>query len=221
MPELTQTARTRLKRAHMRGSYDRDTINAILDAALICHVGFSHKGQPAVIPTACWREGDHFYVHGSSKNRLAIACRDGADCCIVATHLDGLVFGRSAMHHSMNYRSVVLYGQPEEITDPDHKMRSLERFINKFAPGRWTEVREPNVQELKATAVLRVPIDEASAKMRTGGPLDDEADMALPVWAGVVPLDLTAGQPIGDPLQPADRPIPEYTRHFAANTRKD
>ena len=217
MNDRAPTERTRVRRLHERGAYDRETINAIIDEALICHVAFDYDGEPSIIPTACWREGDHVYIHGSSKSRMLTALRDGAPCSIAVTHLDGLVLARSAFHHSMNFRSVVLYGHAQEVTDPDRKMLSLERFVEKIAPGRWDEIRGPDPQEFKATLVLSMPIDEASAKIRTGPPVDDEPDMALPVWAGVVPLEMVGRAPIGDPQQPADRPVPDHANRLVEN----
>ena len=214
MTEITKTERTRVKRAPDRGAYDRETIEQILDEALIAHVGFEHKGAPAMIPTAHWRMGERVYIHGSSKNRMLLALKRGAPCCLCVTLLDGLVLARSTFHHSMNYRSVIIYGQAEEVTDGDLKMAALEAFSERLAPGRWAEVRGPNRQEFKATMVLSLPITEASAKVRAGPPIDDEPDYALPVWAGVVPIRLTAGEPVPDPKLPGETAIPGHARHL-------
>ncbi len=214
MTEITKTERTRVKRAPDRGSYERQTIEQILDQALIAHVGFEHKGAPAMIPTAHWRMGERVYIHGSSKSRMLLALKRGAPCCLCVTLLDGLVLARSAFHHSMNYRSVVIYGQAEEVTDGDLKMAALEAFSERLAPGRWAEVRGPNRQEFKATMVLSLPITEASAKVRAGPPIDDEPDYALPVWAGVIPIRLTAGEPVPDPKLPGETAIPGHARHL-------
>ncbi len=214
MTEITKTERTRVKRLPGRGAYDRDTIEQILDEALIAHVGFEHEGAPAMIPTAHWRMGERVYIHGSSKNRMLLSLKDGVSCCLCVTLLDGLVLARSTFHHSMNYRSVIIYGQAEEVTDPDHKLAALEAFSERLAPGRWAEVRGPNRQELKATRVLSLPITEASAKVRSGPPIDDEPDYALPVWAGVVPIRLTVGEPVPDPRLPGEIAIPGHARHL-------
>ncbi|MHA1537770.1 MAG: pyridoxamine 5'-phosphate oxidase family protein [Alphaproteobacteria bacterium] len=214
MSEITRTERTRVKRLHERGSYERETIHQIIDEALIAHVGFEHQGAPAMIPTAHWRTGETIYIHGSSKNRMILALRKGAPCCLCVTLLDGLVLARSTFHHSMNYRSVILYGKFEAVTERDHKMASLEAFTEKLAPGRWLEARGPNEQEMKATTVLSMPIAEASAKIRTGPPSDDEPDYALPIWAGVVPLRLAAGEPVPDPKMPAGRDVPDHAFHL-------
>ena len=214
MTQIRKTERTRVKRLTSRGSYDRETIEQILDEALIAHVGFEHDGAPAMIPTAHWRMDERIYIHGSSKNRTLLALKDSAQCCLCVTLLDGLVLARSTFHHSMNYRSVVIYGQAEEVTDPDRKIAALEAFSERLAPGRWSEVRGPTRQELKATIVLSLPIAETSAKIRSGPPIDDEPDYALPVWAGVVPLRLAAGEPVPDPRLPGDIAIPDHARHL-------
>ena len=214
MTAIKQTDRTRVKRVPERGQYDRATINAILDEALIAHVAFEHDGAPAIIPTAFWRHGDDVLIHGSSKSRMLLALRDGAPCCICVTLLDGLVLARSAFHHSMNYRSVVIYGAMHAVTDPDQKLAALEGFTERIAPGRWPEIRGPNAQEFKATMVLSMPIDEASAKVRVGPPKDDEPDYELPVWAGVVPIRLVAGEPEIDPAMKHAAEVPEHASHF-------
>lgn len=212
MPDLAVSNRTRLKRLHERGKFDTETLYAILDDGFLCHVSFAMDGQPFCIPTGYWREGDHFYIHGSTASRTIKALKDGAEACIVVTLVDGLVMARSAMHHSVNYRSVVLFGQAEEVDDPDYKLASLKAFVERIAPGRWDEIRGPNPQELKATTVLRFPITEASAKIRTGPPVDDDEDYALPVWAGVVPFTYAMGAPEADPKLPGDTPVPGHIR---------
>ena len=214
MTELKITARTKIKRIPDRGSHDRDAINAILDEALIAHVAFTKDGDPAVLPTAHWRVGDTLYIHGHSKNAMLSAVRGGAPLCVCVTLLDGLVLARSAFHHSINYRSVVIFGQALEVTDTDEKMAALKTFTDKVAPGRWAEIRGPDKQEMKATMVLAIPIEEASAKIRTGPPKDDEPDYALPVWAGVVPIRHVAGSPETDPDMKMETPVPEYVGHF-------
>ena len=200
---MTQTPRTRVKRLPDRGRYDRGTIDAILDEALICHVGFAVDGQPYVIPTGFARVDDVLYIHGSAASRMLRELTKGIDVCVTVTLLDGLVLARSAFHHSMNYRSVVLLGKAELVTDEAEKNAALEALTEHFIPGRWNDVRLPTDLELKATSVLKLPIDEASAKIRTGPPKDDEADYELNVWAGVIPLSISAGTPVSDEkLQP-------------------
>lgn len=208
--------RSRIKRVPDRGHYDAATIHAILDAAWLCHVAFVHDGAPVVIPTACWREGDHLYIHGSTKSRMAMALAEGVPACVAVTLLDGLVLARSAFHHSMNYRSVVAYGRFEKLDD-SAKIAALETFTEHLAPGRWAEIRGPNTQEAKGTMVLRMPLGEASAKIRRGPPKDDAEDMALPVWAGVLPLLHGFGAPEADPQLAAGTPLPPY---LTASTRR-
>jgi len=193
-----KTPRTKLRRLPKRGAHDRPTIDAILDEALISHVGFVHDGRPAVIPTLHARLGDEVVIHGSAASRMLRALATGIDVCLTATLIDGLVLARSAFHHSVNYRSVVLYGQAHLISEPAEKEQALEAFTERMLPGRWADVRWPTRKELKATTVLKLPIDEGSAKVRTGPPIDDEEDYALDVWAGVVPLSLVRGEPVPD-----------------------
>lgn len=192
------TERTKVKRLPARGSYDRETIYAILDDAFICHVGFAVDGQPYVIPTGYARIGDHLYIHGSSASRMLRTLSEGVDVCVTVTLVDGLVLARSAFHHSINYRSVVVLGKAELVEDREEKERALEAFTEHIIPGRWSEVRWPNELELKATSVLKLRIEEASAKIRTGDPKDDEEDYAMNVWAGVLPISQTVGKPIPD-----------------------
>src|SRR4051812_22349241 len=181
-----QTERTTVKRLSERGNYDAATVHAILDEALICHVAFSVDGKPVVIPTIHTRIGDTLYFHGSAASRMLRSLREGVEACVCATLLDGLVLARSAFHHSMNYRSAVVFGTAREVTDPAEKLRALDALVEHVARGRSAEVRPPNERELKQTLVLALPIAEASAKIRTGPPVDDEEDYALPVWAGVL-----------------------------------
>ena len=212
---LTPTERTRLRRRPTRGSYDRAVVDAILDEALVCHVGFVHEGQPFVLPTTYARVGASLYIHGAAASRMLRAVRGGVPVCITVTLLDGLVLARSAFHHSMNYRSVVILGVATEVTDEAEKRAALEAVVEHAFPGRWRQVREPSPVELKATMVLRLPIVEASAKVRTGGPLDDAADLAWPCWAGHVPLRLTALDPIADGTPSANAawpPPPAYAQ---------
>lgn len=198
MTEIAATERTRVRRLANRASYDLETIHSILDEALICHVGFAVEGMPVVIPTIHWREGNQLYFHGSVASRMLRNLRDGVDACVTVTLLDGLVLARSAFHHSMNYRSVVVFGKAREVSDREEKLRALTALVEHVVPGRSPIVRAPNESELRQTLVLALPIEEASAKIRSGGPVDDEEDYALPVWAGVVPLTLVKGEPVED-----------------------
>lgn len=188
-----------------RGVHDREAIHAILDEAMIAHVGFAAEGQPYVIPTLHARVGEEVYFHGSAASRTIRALAAGAPACLTVTLLDGLVLARSAVHHSVNYRSVVVLGAARAIEDLSECMAAIEAFTERLIPGRWQEARPPTVKELKAISVLALPLEEASAKVRTGPPLDDEEDYALDVWAGVVPLSLSAEEPVPDPLLPARR----------------
>jgi nitroimidazol reductase NimA-like FMN-containing flavoprotein (pyridoxamine 5'-phosphate oxidase superfamily) len=193
-----QTPRTTVRRLADRGVYDREAIYAILDEALICHVGFVVEGQPVVIPTIHVRVGDTLYFHGSAASRMLRSLRAGIEACVTVTLLDGLVLARSAFHHSMNYRSVVVLGKGREVADRDEKLRALDALVEHVVPGRAAVVRAPNEMEIRQTLVIALPLAEASAKVRTGPPLDDEADYALDVWAGVVPITLMKGEPIPD-----------------------
>jgi len=204
-----KTQRTKLRRAPQRGAHDRATIDAILDEALIAHVAWVQDGRPAVIPTLLARDGDDVLIHGSSASRAIRALRAGLEACVEVTLIDGLVLARSAFHHSINYRSVILYGTLEEAPD---KERALEIFTEKLIPGRWEHVRWPNQKELKGTAALKLRIDEGSAKIRTGPPVDDDEDYELDAWAGVVPLTLTAQAPVPDPLLREGIGTPEHVR---------
>ncbi len=205
--EINQTEKTRLKRMPKRGDFDRETINSILDEAFICHVGFIANGHPFVIPTAYGRVGDDLFIHGSAASRMMQSLADGIDVCVTVTLIDGLVLARSAFHHSINYRSIVIMGNAEIVTGDEEKTKALEAFTEHLIPGRWDDVRKPTAAELKATTVLRLPITEASAKIRTGDPIDDEEDYSIPVWAGVLPLAIKAGEPIDDArLDPSIEP---------------
>ena len=210
----TKTERTRVKRVPDRGHYDRETIYAILDEAFICHVGYVVDGQPYVIPTGFARIGDDLYIHGSSASRMLRNLSQGVDVCVTVTLIDGLVLARSAFHHSINYRSVVVLGKAELVEDAEEKNNALEAFTEHVVPGRWAEVRWPSELELKATSVLKLPIDEASAKIRTGDPKDDEEDYAMDVWAGVLPLSIEPGDPAPDTLLKDGIPVPAYVRDY-------
>ena len=198
-PFIGPTERTTLKRLAKRGSHERATIEAILDEALTCHVGFVVEGQPYVIPTIHGRIGDRLYLHGSAANRMLKTMADGIPACVTVSLIDGLVMARSAFHHSMNYRSVVVLGTAHPVTDPKEKWDALHAIVEHVARGRWAEVREPSDKEMKATLVLGMSLEEASAKIRSGPPIDDEEDYLLGCWAGVVPLRLAALDPIAEP----------------------
>jgi nitroimidazol reductase NimA-like FMN-containing flavoprotein (pyridoxamine 5'-phosphate oxidase superfamily) len=207
------TSKTTVKRHPERGAYDRGTIDAILDEALICHVGFALDGQPFVIPTIHARDGDVLYVHGSPGSRLLRNLKTGVDVCVTVTLLDGLVLARSVYNHSMNYRSVVVLGKAREVTDRDEKLQAMERIVEHVVPRRWADARRPNEAEIKATTILALPLDEASAKVRTGPPTDDEDDLAVAVWAGVIPLQLTPGTPVPD--NGVNQALPRYAQDYA------
>src|SRR5256885_14104710 len=208
MEQLSETQRTTLKRLPKRGSHERDVINQILDEGFICHIGFAIDGQPFVIPTGYARAGDKLLIHGSQASRMLRALKEGIDACVTVMLIDGLVLARSAFHHSMNYRSVVIFGRAELVEDREEKLAALFALSEHMIPGRWKDVREPSEEELQQTTVLSLPIEEGSAKIRTGPPLDDEEDYALPVWAGVIPLKVFAETPISDPRLPANTGIP-------------
>lgn len=188
MAQYTQTERTRLRRVAKRACYDTDSVNAIIDEAMICHLATTANGQPLLQPTIHWRHGNQLYVHGSSKNGLFKALLAGSEACIGISLVDGIVFARSAFHHSLNFRSVVIYSHARLVDDADEKAHALDLLLEKFRPGRSREARAANETELKATSVLAFKLDELSAKIRTGGPVDEAEDMALPVWAGVQPI---------------------------------
>jgi nitroimidazol reductase NimA-like FMN-containing flavoprotein (pyridoxamine 5'-phosphate oxidase superfamily) len=206
------TARTTVKRHPERGDYDRDVIDAILDEALICHLGFLVDGQPFVIPTIHARDGDVLYIHGSPGSRMLRTARAGVDICVTATLLDGLVLARSVYNHSMNYRSVVVLGRAHEVTDLDEKLRAMQCVVEHVVQGRWNDARQPNEGEIKGTTILALPLDEASAKIRSGPPVDDEDDLALPVWAGVIPLRLEPSEPTA--ADGVDGPPPPYATAY-------
>ena len=212
MEEFERTERSTLVRKRERASYDRETVYAILDEALVCHVGIVVDGGPVVLPTAHWRDGAHLYIHGSRVAGLLQAVRDGAEMCIAVTLLDGLVLARSGFHHSMNYRSAVVFGRAEAVQGRADKCAAMRAFMERIAPGRWDELRPPTDKELDATLVLALALEEASAKVRTGPPSDDAADYALPVWAGVLPVMQTLGTPVPDPRLAPGIKEPAYLR---------
>lgn len=196
--EESPSARTRVRRRGERARYDRGSIATIVGEALVCHVAFNDGLGVHCIPTACWYAHGHLYVHGSNGSRMVQALLEG-EACATVTHIDGLVLARSAFHHSMNYRSVVAYGRFEKVDDPEEKLSAFADFIEALAPGRWPQIRQPDRKELAATTVLRLPLNEAAAKVRDWGVKDDASDLTVPVWAGVVPLRLTARMPVPDP----------------------
>ena len=211
---LTRTDRTTLRRLPKRGSHDRAVVNAILDEGLVCHVGFAVGGQPYVIPTTYGRVGDQLYIHGSAASRMLKEMAGGIPVCVTVTHLDGLVLARSAFHHSMNYRSAVLLGVAEPVTSDEERWTALRAIVDHVVPGRWDETRAPNENEMRATLVLRLAIDEASAKVRTGPPVDDEADYALPCWAGELPLRMATLPPVADPRLAPGIPLPAHVAGY-------
>jgi uncharacterized protein len=214
MSQFVPTERTTLQRRPTRGSYDRPTVEAILDEGLYCHVGFVVDAQPYVIPTIHARIADRLYIHGSSASRMLRTLKKGVPMCVTVTLLDGLVLARSAFHHSMNYRSVVVLGTAQEVADLAEKNEALKAIVEHVAPQRWNDVRWPTSQELKATSVLRFPLEEVSAKIRTGPPIDDEEDYQLACWAGELPLRLTPQALIPDPRLPRATPPPAYLREY-------
>ncbi len=212
---MTQ-ARTKVRRVPKRAVYDREVVEAILDEALVCHLGLIDRaGFPVVIPTLQARVGSHVYVHGSTASRTQRALASGVQVCLTATLLDGLVLARSAFHHSVNYRSVMLFGEAEQIQAAQEKSQALEAFVEKLMPGRWPDVRHPSEQELRGTSVLRIPLDEISAKVRTGPPVEEEADYALPVWAGEIGLRLEPSKPLPDPRLIDGVELPGYVSDWS------
>ena len=198
MKELTRTARTKIRRLPQRAHYDRETLNAILDAGFVCHIGYVIERQPYVTPTAYWREGDAVYWHGSSKSRMLLALEKNPQVCLTVTHFDGLVVARSGFHMSVNYRTAMLFGKPYKLSDPAEKEAKMEQFVERVYPGHWKNLRPVNKQELKAMSVFGLHIDEAVAKVRSGGPINEPEDYRLPIWAGVVPVRQVLGEPADD-----------------------
>ncbi len=205
--------RTRLRRLYERGAYDQESVYGLLDVLPLAHVGYVLDGAPVVTPTFQWREGDHVYWHGSSASRM-LRTSEGAEVCLTASVLDGFVLARSGFHHSVNYRSVTLFGTARKVEDADAKEARLKAFVDGLFPGRWEMLRAMTAQELKATTILSMPIDEASAKVRTGGPVDDEEDYALPVWAGVIPLAPQVMPLEADPRNLDGVEVPEHVSGF-------
>jgi len=205
--------RTRVVREPQRAVYDRDAVNRILDEGLVCHIGFVADGQPYVIPTSYGRDGDVLYIHGSVASRMLRSLEQGIPVCVTVTLLDGLVLARSVFNHSMNYRSVVILGTATPVDDPGEKIAALRAISEHILPHRWDDARQPNEKELKGTSVLKIPIQEFSAKVRVGPPVDDEQDYSFPTWAGVIPLEMKAGAPIAD--ERCQRELPEYLRNHS------
>jgi nitroimidazol reductase NimA-like FMN-containing flavoprotein (pyridoxamine 5'-phosphate oxidase superfamily) len=210
--ELAKTQRTRLKRLPKRGHYDRATLHAILDAMPMCHVGYVIDGKPLVTPTLQWREGEHVYWHGSRASRALLSAA-GTDVCLTVAIIDGMVMARSAFHHSANYRAAMLFGRAVPVP-AEAKLERMRIFVEHFFPGRWDELRPVTRKELNATTILALEIDEASAKIRTGGPIDDAEDYALPIWAGVLPVRFQVGKAESDPRNLPGVETPAYLRKF-------
>ena len=215
MSEFTPTDRTQVKRLPKRGHYDRETVHKILDEAFVCHVGFAVDGQPFVIPTNFGRVGETLYLHGSAASRMLRTLSGGIPVCVTVTLVDGLVLARSAFHHSVNYRSVVILGTAKLVEDPTEKMEALRLFTEHIMKGRWDEIRWPNEQEMKGTTVLALPLEEVSAKVRTGGPVDDEEDYSLTVWAGVLPMQTVTNTPIPDVRLKEGTAVPKYITNYS------
>jgi uncharacterized protein len=215
MEAFTRTPKTKARRLPKRGVYERERIHAVLDAGLVCHVGYVIDGQPYVTPTSYWREGDTLYWHGSSASRMLRHLKQGVPVCLTVTHLDGLVLARAGFHHSINYRAVMAFGTARLVEDGDIKLKVLETFVERLFPGRWQELRPPTAQELKATTVLWMPIEEVSAKIRSGGPIDDEEDYGWPCWAGVLPTRTSVGEPEPDARLLPGVEQPGYLREWS------
>jgi hypothetical protein len=215
METFTPTQRTTIKRLPKRANYEHETVYQILDEGLVCHVGFVVDGQPFVIPTAYGRVEDKLYIHGSPASRMLRSLQEGIPVCITVTLIDGLVLARSAFHHSMNYRSVVIFGTASIVSNPEEKLEALHAFTEHVVPGRWEEVRQPSRSELTGTLVLSLPLVEASAKVRTGPPSDDEADYSIPVWAGEIPLRVVADAPIDDSRLQPEIVLPSYAKNYS------
>src|SRR5271167_2643391 len=214
MSQFAPTDRTQVKRLPKRGNYDRETVHKILDTGFVCHVGFSVDGQPYVIPTNYGRSGDMLYLHGSAASRMLKTLSEGVPVCVTVTHVDGLVLARSAFHHSVNYRSVVILGKAQLVEDPAEKLIVMKGLIDHVAPGRWDHIRHPNAKELAATSVLSIPIVEASAKLRSGDPLDDDADYAMPIWAGQISFATNTLPPVADARLDKSTPIPSHVTEY-------
>lgn len=213
MSDFAKTTLNQVKRIPKRGAYDKETIYHLIDQSIICYVAFVQDGQPFIIPTLHARQGDNILLHGSSASRMMRHLAAGNQVCINITMVDGIVLARSVFHHSMNYRSVVLFGKGQLVSD-EEKMAGLQLFTDRIMPGRWDDARQPNKQEMKATTIVSIPIESASAKVRVGPPGDDDEDYALPIWAGVVPITQQAGTPQPDPLLRDGIPLPDYIADY-------
>ena len=221
MPEnQAPTTRTRVVREAQRAVYDRGEVYRILDEGFICHVGFIVDGQPYVIPTSYGRKDANLYIHGSAASRMLRHMKEELPVCVTVTLLDGIVLARSVFNHSMNYRSVVVLGKASLVENREEKLGALRVLSEHILPGRWDDARQPNEQELKATSVLRLPIEEFSAKVRTGPPVDDEEDYSFPTWAGLIPLVMRVGEGINDPRLEPGREVPEYVRNYSRRIDK-
>ena len=214
MDNFPRTERNRVKRLHQRAHYDRETIYRILDAGFVCHVGYTIDDHPYVTTTSYWRDGDRIYWHGSSASRMLRKVKTEVPVCVNVALIDGLVLARSGMHSSINYRTVMLFGKAAALSGDEEKLEALRKFTERVTPGRWDELRPVTAQELKATTVLTMPIEEAVAKERTGPPGDDEEDYDLDVWAGEVPLRLVAGPLVADPRLKPGVPEPDYLKNY-------
>jgi len=214
MEETQRTPRTTVKRMAKRAVYDREVIHSILDRALVCHVGFVADGAPSVLPTLHARIGDRLYLHGSAASHMLRTAAGSAEICVTVTMIDGLVLARSAFHHSVNYRSAVIFGRANRVEDREQKLAAMRALVEHVAPGRWDGTRAPNDKEIAGTLILELPIEETSAKIRTGGPIDDEADYALPFWAGVIPLTLAAATPVADPRMNGTIELPPHVFEY-------
>ena len=220
MSKLSVTKRTKVNRIPKRASYDKETVYEILDSTFICQVGFNIDGQVYIIPTAFGRKDDLIYVHGSNKSRMLNSFQNGKDICISVTLVDGIVLARSAFHHSINYRSVVIFGKPQEIISKDDKTKALGIIMEHIIPGRWNDVRQPSKKELDITSVFSLKIDEASAKIRTGMPADEKEDLSLNMWSGIVPLKFTACDPVNNIDLKENIPLPDYVKNYSINKNK-
>lgn len=220
-PSYVPTRRSRVKRHPERGHYDRDTVFAILDAAMMCHIGYVIDGAPYVTPTLFWREGEHLYWHGSSASRMLRQQASGIPVCVTVSHIDGLVLARSAFRHSLNYRAVMAFGIAEIVTDPGDKETGFNAFIERLYPGRTGHMRAIFAQEIKATALMRMQIEEASAKIRADGPIDLEGDYEADCWAGVIPISQILGPPVDDALVPPRAAFARDAGHFAESEKLD
>lgn len=217
--DLEPTDRSTLRRKRERGSYQLDSIYAILDEGLLCHVGFEHQGSVFVVPTTYARVDDELYFHGAAANRMLDQLGSGTDVCVTVTLLDGLVFARSAFHHSMNYRSAMVFGTAERVVDPDEKRKAVLAIVDHVAQGRSADARPPTPNELRSTSVVRLPIREASAKVRTGPPIEEPEDLELAIWAGELPLETKPAEPVPDPLLPSHVEAPEYVNNYPVRRR--